>query len=391
MSTSRSEGPLARRGIQLDPDEVEEPLLLADLDGKLLDANLAARRMLGWDITGVTTWSSTRLDEVVEDDPERLGGVLRSLARSTTPMPVRLTFRLPGGAVQHRVLGRRMTEEPHILLRVRSHRDQFRQMTATLDLLNDEIARRLALENELQKTLDNTVLELQQANQRLRRFASSAAHDLRTPLAVIVGFAELMSQSIAPVERTQELSRRIASAARGCSEMVESLLTQAAAEAEGTNTEIHLAEEVEWVRQLTSAEEVSLEPVPPLPVVRGSRVALRQVLLNLVSNAAKHRGGLPKVRVVVEAHLTGGEWEICVSDNGPGIPPEMSERVVESGVQLDTSVPGHGMGLDLCRAVVQEHGGTFRLETSQMGGLAVCFTLPVDLQARPAQDTADVR
>ncbi len=141
-------------------------------------------------------------------------------------------------------------------------------------------------------------------------------------------------------------------------------------------TDIDLAREVEWVRQLTSDGVLVLELVPPLPVVRGSLVALRQVLLNLVANAIKHRGDRGGVLVQVSATRSETCWEVCVADDGPGIPDARLETALRHGVQLDERRPGSGLGLALCRTTVERHGGALRLERSPLGGLAVRFTLP---------------
>ncbi len=369
-------------GRPLGAGDLDEPVLLVRPDGCVLDANPSAAALLGTGVVG------TDLAEHVTDEPAHVRDVLGQQVRSTSPVPATLGL-LARGEDRQRVVGRRRSAtEAEVVLRFRPGSDRFREITETLDRLNAEITRRLRVESELQQVLGTTVLDLEAANDRLRRFTTVATHDLRSPLTVIVGFAESMTGPGVPPERVADATARIAAAARGCAELVESLHAEALATADAAITAVDLAEELEWVQRLSSSEALVLEAVDPLPVVRGSRVALRQVLLNLVANAVKHRGSHERVRVRVSATRRGDDgWEICVADDGRGVPDHLVDHVLRRGVQLDDSRPGAGLGLDLCRTLVEQHGGTLRLARSELGGLAVHLVLPAAPQpGRRPQD-----
>jgi two-component system sensor histidine kinase KdpD len=101
------------------------------------------------------------------------------------------------------------------------------------------------------------------------------------------------------------------------------------------------------------------------------------VLCNLLENAAKHTPQGTMIRVFAAPH--DGQLEVAVSDNGPGLPPGMGERIFEKFTrgQDESAVPGVGLGLAICRAIVEAHGGTIRAEASEDGGARFAFTLPL--------------
>lgn len=353
----------------LQLSDLDGPAMVVHVDGIVESANVSAEALLGTGLVG------SRLHDLVDGDAERVREELVALARSTGTRPSRLVIRTPRGVQPGQVVGRRLAgARPVVLLRVRT-RDQFKQVTEILDRLHAEIARRMAVEEELQRILSSTVHELSEANDRLNGFAGAAAHDLRTPLSVIVGFAELLRHPAISDTRREELAVRIANAGRACAELIETLHQQVVGD-EPEQEQVDLAEEVEWVARLSAQDELRLLVDPDLPTVRAPRLLVRQVLLNLVSNAVKHRGSLRQVTVRVSASRRGEGWAVTVADNGPGIPAAERDRVMEAGVQLDPDRSGGGLGLDLCRSLVDQQGGALWLADSDLGGVAVTFTLP---------------
>lgn len=360
----------------LQLSDLDGPALVVGVDGIVQDANLTAETLLGGPLTGV------RLHEHVDRDEEFVRQELRLLAASTGTRPSRLALHTPLGVAPGQVVGRRLRgPRPDVLLRLHT-RDQFKQLTSALDRVHAEVARRMAVEEELQRILTSTVRELSEANERLQGFAGAAAHDLRTPLAVIVGFAELLQHPTLSQTRREELAARIASAGRACAELIETLYVQVAGE-ELDEERVDLAEEVEWVARLSAQDELRLVVDPDLPRLRAPRLLVRQLLLNLVGNAVKHRGSRPQATVHVSAERRGAGWAVTVADNGPGIPAGERERVLEPGVQLHPDGAGGGLGLDLCRSLVAKQGGALWLGDSGLGGVAVTFTLPDSPAAVP--------
>jgi signal transduction histidine kinase len=137
-----------------------------------------------------------------------------------------------------------------------------------------------------------------------------------------------------------------------------------------------------------------------LPDLMVDPILIEQVLLNLLKNAAEAIDGaqMPPARRHIELRVVprhtpeeGGVIEFSVTDQGPGLPPEVSERLFEAF--FSTKPDGLGIGLGLCRTIVESHRGRMRVETlyngDQVAGCRFSFTLPVELAARAAADAAD--
>jgi light-regulated signal transduction histidine kinase (bacteriophytochrome) len=115
-----------------------------------------------------------------------------------------------------------------------------------------------------------------------------------------------------------------------------------------------------------------------LPVLWGDRTLLGQVFQNLVGNAIKFRGSQPPV-IGVKAEKNEAEWRFSVSDNGIGIAPEYAENVfvVFQRLHARSEYPGNGIGLAICKKVVERFGGRIWVEAPPAGGSTFIFTLPL--------------
>jgi two-component system, OmpR family, sensor kinase len=223
---------------------------------------------------------------------------------------------------------------------------------------------------------------------RLRRFAADASHELRTPLAAIRGYAELALRHPGPVpDDIEHALRRVESESARMSVLVDELLLLAQLDAGRP-----LAQEPVDLTRLaidaTSDARVAapthrwLLELPDEPVqVRGDEHRLHQVLANLMSNAAKHTP--PGTIVTVTLTTTGtGDVQLSVTDNGPGIPPDLQPTLFERFVRGDTArtrqagqAASTGLGLAIVDAVTTAHGGTVHLD-SQPGNTRFTITLP---------------
>jgi signal transduction histidine kinase len=115
-----------------------------------------------------------------------------------------------------------------------------------------------------------------------------------------------------------------------------------------------------------------------LPVVIGDDGRLQQVLQNLLSNSLKFRASDRPPIVRVDAEAAGSVWTVTVTDNGVGVPEAESSRIFapfSRGASGDEQ-PGHGLGLTICRRIVERHGGRIWVESAADGGSRFCFTLP---------------
>jgi signal transduction histidine kinase len=208
-----------------------------------------------------------------------------------------------------------------------------------------------------------------------------AGHELRTPITVIRGQLELLSDD--PVERketidlvTDELDRM--------SRIVEDLLVLARSE-QPDFIETHPIDLAEFLEELSvkasalSGREITVIASTP-GVFEGDRQRLTQAVMNLTRNAFEH--GPPGVEVGIGGMIDGAATCIWVRDNGPGIPPDVQERLFERfyrGRQGRRSTQGAGLGLAIVRAIAEGHGGTVELESGS-AGTTFMIVLPVAAQ-----------
>jgi signal transduction histidine kinase len=135
-----------------------------------------------------------------------------------------------------------------------------------------------------------------------------------------------------------------------------------------------MADVAQDLRARLEAADATLE-VGPLPEVDGDVRQLRRLLQNLVGNAVKFRGEQPP-RVEVFAQADREEWVVTVRDNGLGVEPDHASRIFRMFARVNGDTEGTGIGLAVCRRVVEAHGGRIWVEPAQGGGSAFRFTLP---------------
>lgn len=234
----------------------------------------------------------------------------------------------------------------------------------------------------LAATFNAMIDRLEGAVKRERRFTSDASHELRSPLAIIRAEATLALER----ERSPEEYRRVLEAideqATGMEELVMALLTLARVEgAPESRGECLVAELVEdaiaEARPPKCPVGVEVE-IPPDLTVQGNSTLLTRALRNLIENAIRFSPSGEKVQI--RAFREGTMAIIDVSDRGPGIAPEHRERLFEPFYQVQTArTPGasHGLGLSICRRIVEAHGGTLRLLTAEGPGTTFRIELPV--------------
>ncbi|MDQ4134535.1 MAG: PAS domain S-box protein [Actinomycetota bacterium] len=224
--------------------------------------------------------------------------------------------------------------------------------------------------------------ELARSNRDLEQFASVAAHDLRAPLAPILGFVDLVLNAsrsdLHPEDR--EFLLRVRSQVTRMSELIDDLLAYSRV---GHDEQIEVSVDLE---KLVAEVAEGLEQVWPeatitvgeLPTLTGDRGQLRQLFQNLLTNGVKFsRPGVPPA-VRVDGRHGEGECLITVADNGIGIPEEARSRVFEMFQRLhgQETYAGTGIGLAICQRVVERHGGRIWVEGNDDGGTTFHVTLP---------------
>ena len=227
---------------------------------------------------------------------------------------------------------------------------------------------------------------VQMESERLRNALLGAiSHDLRTPLAALAGMADSLQLTHPPLAPAHaEIAARLREAALRLNALVNNLLDMARLESGNValNLQWQPLEEVvgSALRGLAALSEgrhpVRVQLPADLPLLRLDAVLIERVLANLLENAAKYTpAGSP---VTIGAAATRGSVEVWVADEGPGLPPGREALIFEKFERgrKESATPGVGLGLAICRAIVDAHGGTIRGETRPEGGARFVFTLP---------------
>jgi signal transduction histidine kinase len=220
------------------------------------------------------------------------------------------------------------------------------------------------------------VTEKRRMESELRSFADVVAHDLREPITGIAHLVTLLERRADEPPSAEVLTLLRASTERA-RELIDGVLAYARAgefRRERVALEQVMAEVAADLRPGLEAAGAALE-VGPLPEVDGDPRQLRRVLQNLVANAVKFRGEAPP-RVEVSALADREEWVVTVRDNGVGVDPEHAGRIFAMFSRVNGETEGTGIGLSVCRRVVEAHGGRIWVEPAQGGGSAFRFTLP---------------
>jgi two-component system sensor histidine kinase KdpD len=229
--------------------------------------------------------------------------------------------------------------------------------------------------------------ELDAEAERLRNALLAAiSHDLRTPLASIVGASSSLAERGERMggEDRAELARAIHAEAQRMSGLIDNVLDMARLQsgAASLNRQWHPLEElvgatIKRLEPTLAGHRVQTHLPSDLPLVNADGVLVGQVLANLLENAAKYTPQGTTISISAEA----GRDEIVVSvaDEGPGLPPGEEERIFDKFYRAAREGPqsGVGLGLSICKAIVQAHGGTIAAENLPAGGAVFRFTLPL--------------
>jgi signal transduction histidine kinase len=221
------------------------------------------------------------------------------------------------------------------------------------------------------------VTEQRRMEAELRAYADVVAHDLREPIANMALLIRILERGAEEPQRAEVLEM-LRNGVERSQELIDAVLAYARM-GELTPERVALDDLMgrvaEDLRPSLEEADATLD-VGDLPVVQCDPQQLRRVLQNLVGNAVKFRAEAPP-RVEVSAERRTEEWVVTVRDNGVGVDPKQSTRIFGMFSRPDPDADGVGIGLAVCRQVVEAHGGRIWVEPVNGGGSAFRFTMPL--------------
>ncbi len=254
-----------------------------------------------------------------------------------------------------------------------------RQAKATVD---DQAAR-----------LERTVLELSHAHAELCQFHDVAAHDLQEPARTVVSFAQLLLRDYTQVldVRGRDYLNFIVGGAQRMRAHVRDLLAYSDVDNRGATRRVTNADASRAAIDANEAAQAALTALAPLlagsgvtvlldalPMVQARRAPLIEVFAELISNAVKFRRPGSPLTVRIAAVADGGFWRFTIADDGPGIDKAYHEQVFTlfRRLQPASAQSGSGVGLPICRRIVETFGGRIWIVPNAPAGSVFCFTLP---------------
>jgi PAS domain S-box-containing protein len=255
-------------------------------------------------------------------------------------------------------------------------RDQ--PLTAIAHVL--DITERKAAEAELELTRRN----LERSNTELDQFAYVASHDLKEPLILLSAYARMLAERHGDAldEEGRTFLGHVRGEATRMKSMIDDLLDYSRLQTRVEDwSSVELGEVLDTALHTLGPRieeaDAKVEVRSSLPVVEGSPAQFERLFRNLVGNAIKFRGERPPV-VQVSAERRGTEWLVAVEDNGIGVDPGKAGRIFDVFQRLHSQdqYAGTGMGLAICKRIVERHGGRIWVDPAPGGGSVFKFTLP---------------
>jgi signal transduction histidine kinase len=271
----------------------------------------------------------------------------------------------------------------------RSGPREMQRLGADVDYMRQRILTELDVARAAQAELEVRTADLERSNSELEQFAYVASHDLQEPLRKVASFCQLLQRRYAGKldSKADQYIELAVDGAKRMQALINDLLAfsrigRIAREREPVSTGALLSQA--WANLSTRRKRPKTTlAAGDLPVVLAEGTLLTAVFQNLLSNSLKFHGAGP-TQIEVSARRGGEFWIFSFSDNGIGIDPEYAERifVIFQRLHDKEAYPGTGIGLAMCRKIIEYHGGRIWLDTSVQAGARFCFTLP----ALPEED-----
>ena len=362
------------RRYRLLADHASDVIAVYGADGRFTYLSPSITELLGYEPDDLI--GQTPFDIIVPDDHPRVAAEFAAAAKSQTLLTVEYRAVAKDGAIKW------------LEARPRFHRDDTGRIVEVTDSVRDVTERW-----EREAALARARIAAEIAMKTKADFLANMSHEIRTPLNGVIGFADVLSNTVLDHDQ-QRYVDRIRTAGKGLSALIDDILDFSKIESGKMTVEprpfdLHaLAVDVIDLTRINAAGRLSLELDFDDEVsvwVSGDEQRTRQVLLNLLGNAAKFT---PVGSVELAVRGLGDTLEIRVADTGIGISPDAMDLIFQGFTQADASVRrrfgGTGLGLNISRSLARLMGGDVTLESEPDVGTTAIFTLPY----RPATDTA---
>jgi len=304
--------------------------------------------------------------------------------------------RLIAGEIENYSLEKRYIRKDHspvwVTLTVSLAKDENSQFDFAIGVIED-ISRRKQAEEELQKY----ALLLERSNKELDEFATIASHDLQEPLRKVQIFSGLLAEMVPP--EGQDCINRLQKSVGRMQTLISDLLALSRVHRRGlpfrrvslNETLQNVLEDMQISIQETGAEIM----VEPLADIYGDEAQIYQLFQNLLANALKYRrpGTSPVIKIYGQPVNQGERFQVVIQDQGIGIAREFYDRIFEPFQRLhaQSEYPGSGIGLTICKKIIERHNGTLTLDSEPGAGSRFMFSLPLVPTTAEPQDSASTQ
>ena len=278
---------------------------------------------------------------------------------------------------QHEEHKQEMLEnEQQLTEELQTSNKELQSTTEELEMVNAEL---IDQKNELRELVDSLAV----SNRELEQFAYVASHDLQEPLRMVTSFTQLLEKRYKGHidDDADEYIDFIVEGAHRMKDLIDDLLVFSRFNTQAKEFELfdlnNALNGVLSYLQTYIVENNTQITYDPLPLIVGDSSQIQQLFQNLLSNAIKFQDDEPP-RIHISADESSDEWKFGVSDNGIGIDPEYQEQIFNVFKRLHTRIeyPGTGIGLSICKKIVERHGGRIWVKSKLGEGSTFYFTIP---------------
>jgi PAS domain S-box-containing protein len=348
---------------------IADAVIATDAEARITFINPVAEDLTGWRKEEALGRHITEVFPIVNETTQ---------AKVDNPLEKALAAGVAVGLASHTNLISRSGTQSPIDDSAAPLRDKHGSLVGAVLVFRDISERRHS-----ERRLEDAMAALQRSNEELQQFVNGAAHDLRSPLAVIRNMTQLASVKFAEKlgDEGKELLAHIDKGVTRMTRFLGDLLSFAHASHFDASTAPLLSLDGVLAETLSNlspeiAETGAKVTSDPLPDVRANATHMTQLLQNLIGNALKYRSAQPCIHV--SARQKNGLWVVSVTDNGIGLDPAYAKRIFRPFHRLHgEKYPGSGIGLATCRKVVEGYGGAIWVESELEHGSRFFFTLPI--------------